>query len=486
MLMQPFNHFSPADLGPQLWYKAETLQDVVADAGAITTWTNQGLAGSTQDATGVNSPTYQENVRNGRPVVRFVSASSQHFTIPDFAYGPGGNPVGLTAFVAMKHSDDTSAHTTFGQVDFTAQRAWVIERENTAANDGQVRLQVSADGNAVNAKVYDGGFRPKAAWHIAVLHFDAGTLRGYHNGVKQNPDTSFTDGTVASLHNSTAVLQIGAAISGGTPINFLDGDIGELLMYDVALSDFNRRQVVEYLSHTYDIERRSGQFFQAHLMPSIVADFNAEQGGDDFSNAGVIVSWPSWHDEGASATPDFVQTVTARKPTFTLNVINGRPVVVADGGDDMNTTGSILDVTNPFTIIGIWALTNEGADRSLVAQQDGTGTGQSIIRYDFSDDDIVCDLGSQLNATTAYVGGPAVFTVAFDGTNISFRLNGAADGSGARTPAAATGNWILFANKGLLEDWIGNAARLVMFDRALETEEIVLVEAVLNDTYAIF
>ena len=476
--------FSPADLSDlQLWFKADAITGK-SDGDALTSWADE--SGNGRNATMVANPTYETNEVNGQPVVR-LNGSNQYGTIADFVY----TLTGLTVFAVVKNDDEGTGHAYMGHYDAGAgQRSWYLARESTA-NDGQVQGVTSADGGSVNAKTYDGGHRPKTDWHIAALRFDADTLEVFINGLLQN-STKSTDGTVASLHNSTAALTIGAVLNSGAVLIPHDGDIAELIVFDAALSAANRALVEEYLSAKYAIGRQGGRLFKPQVLSGLMADYDAEQGGDDFNaDNDLVATWPSWHDEGATALDIAQAGADSLKPTFKVNIQNGRPILRFDGGDWLERTGLSLTAMTVFAVFSVAAgsgfrrVVGERPSASGQQQWSVSLSGTELVQWTNSSD----GSGSNTIATASGLSGAQLITGINDGTNMSMRLNGVLDPEGEEALVLFDGSALLMigAREGTPDQFYdSDLARILIYNRNLTAPEVTDIEAYINDKYAIY
>jgi prepilin-type N-terminal cleavage/methylation domain-containing protein len=132
----------------------------------------------------------------------------------------------LTAMTWVKGLSQANS-AVIGQFDTSGQRSWLINSLN-----GALRVALSSDGGATNAKDYSTttAIAFDGNWHLVGFSFDAGTLSLYVDGVSV-ATTKATDGTCASLFDSSADLTIGCSLSSGTQSNLFTGSIDDTRVY---------------------------------------------------------------------------------------------------------------------------------------------------------------------------------------------------------------------------------------------------------------
>jgi len=129
--------------------------------------------------------------------------------------------------------------TFFCHYDLNGQRAWALSGHGSGAGAGYGRLQTLAsdDGSFdaghqydlyTNAVVIDG------SWHLFGITWDAGSGILYVDGAA--PAQTEATAEISTIHASTADLTIGAQLNSGAAARWIIGTIGEVWLYNRALS----------------------------------------------------------------------------------------------------------------------------------------------------------------------------------------------------------------------------------------------------------
>ncbi len=212
--------FTPSQLAPHAWFKADSL--ALSNNDPVSTWTDS--SGNARDATGVTTtrPLYIANARNGLPVVRFDG------------------------------TDDTMATALFTTVPLPFGFAFACKFNATAAMAvlsfvaaGLVSL--TSQGTATVIDLYNGALFPTAAtttsWHVYVGSFGAGA------------DSSMSvDGGAANVGNAGVLLGATRVELGSqTGLSFGAVDIGEAMMFASPLSAANAAATAFYLKSRWGV-----------------------------------------------------------------------------------------------------------------------------------------------------------------------------------------------------------------------------------------
>lgn len=112
----------------------------------------------------------------------------------------------------------------------TAQRSWLM----IGNSSGQFEVLLSPDGTTTAYKRYTtgGSTWPAGTWKHLGFTFNNNVLELYIDGVKQTV-TKTVDGTVNSLHNSTANIELGRY----TGIDYLQGRLADIRLWTTELSE---------------------------------------------------------------------------------------------------------------------------------------------------------------------------------------------------------------------------------------------------------
>lgn len=226
----------PLTNGLKTWLAAD-LGVTTNTAGAVTSWVDQSANGN--DAAAVDettSPSLIPNVMNGKPVLRF-NGNNQFLEV-------GAGNAGFTA-------GDIS---TFAIVKINNYSTFRTIWSKTSANRPAPVDWYFASGSG-NANVYRGdgpnignvvGSAPQAGAVVVVGFKAAGQAISQYIGYAVTGSGNIT----ANVADAGLPLRIGRRADGATQMN---GDIGEILIYDHAVSDAERLQAVNYLYNKWGI-----------------------------------------------------------------------------------------------------------------------------------------------------------------------------------------------------------------------------------------
>lgn len=229
----------PPQQNLQLWLKADA--GVTANtSGAVTAWADQsGQGNHAAQPTASLAPKLVENVLNGKPVLRF-EGGTKYLDVPN---SPGVSFVGdLSTFFVVKLSDTSGYRAVWSKVLGNKPRPTDYYFQ---PNSNVPRLY---RGNATQWLAADGAAAVPSG-QFAVIGFDvAGTAVGHYFNDQVNGR-----GTIALTNpaeDSGLPLRIG---SRDDKVTQLKGDLAELLVYDAALADTDRAQVIAYLQQKYNL-----------------------------------------------------------------------------------------------------------------------------------------------------------------------------------------------------------------------------------------
>jgi len=191
--------------------------------GAISTWEDSSFyTDSDHDATASGDPTVVLNALNSMPVVRFDG--NDHFVI-NHSYTTG------TAFIVTEY--DFTVFPTGGDSEglYGAATGFGAAEQYFTGNGSSTSWSNEAGGGFEDSKWLDGvqtntGITNPADWHI-------------NSGVDTTP-------------NSFASWKVGGDRGFGSSRAWT-GDIAEVIVYEEALSDYDRRGVEMYLNDKWDL-----------------------------------------------------------------------------------------------------------------------------------------------------------------------------------------------------------------------------------------
>ncbi len=227
--------------GMKLWLRPETL---VQAGGGLSLWLDQsGLGNDGVQTQSSNAPQVVTGAINGQPVVRFNGTSS-YLNLPQFM---GGVPSG-ELFIVMKSS--ASAGQDYGIIGSLGVSDSIFPTSSYyPTSAGQIRE----------------AFGTTTPYAFSANGVDLRQPRLYSVSAANNAWTATLDGSVlfstgvnaTNFANGSQTPLLGAArnsyYGGSGPVSFFAGDVAEIIIYDHALSAWDREIVGAYLNRKYAI-----------------------------------------------------------------------------------------------------------------------------------------------------------------------------------------------------------------------------------------
>lgn len=253
--------------GLRLWFRADEIVGLTAGQG-VALWDDMsGLGNHAAQATGGAQPTYQPNVVNGLPVVRFNGSSHVLVIAGANAAAATNNAGGCSVFAYAQTSNP----------DGTVRQ---ILRFSIGTDGGASRVQL-AQRNSPSVMVV-GGRRLDAEpfvtvdgatslvngqWQTWTGLLDWSASDGYlYAG--QALDASTTSFATAGLTSATDSLSVSIGGNAATGIEYWQGDIAELFVFDNVISPADRADLWAYLSGKY---QANPQDVFAVLRPPVIS-----------------------------------------------------------------------------------------------------------------------------------------------------------------------------------------------------------------------
>lgn len=211
--------FAPTDIaGLKLWLAADRISGL-ADGDPVGTWSDlSGQGNHATQATGSKKPTYKTGVQNGKPVVRGDGVDDL-LDFPSLPFDVASHD--LTILLAFKRG--TGGRSVFGSTAYRYLRP-----------DTTTVITYGSGGTSLTLSTGLPGFCIFASRQTSLA------IRGFINGM----DRTATPGINAG-GGALNKLFCGSTI--GVANTFLDGDIGEVLIYDSSISDSNLALATSYL-----------------------------------------------------------------------------------------------------------------------------------------------------------------------------------------------------------------------------------------------
>lgn len=220
--------FSPTQItGLWTWLAADAITGS-SNGATLNQWNDQ--SGNDRHAVlGAGTPTYQTNVVNGLPVVRFNGTDS-YYTLPSMAALTAG-----TAFVVIKRNLDPP-------IDGNKTGLWTMGTDTQPTawpwTDGIIyeEFGTTARKTTVNPTP------SLASWRLYMVRSAA------------NDWSSYLDGTsLFSTGTNTVGFPSAPRLGAHTATFLFDGDIAEFLLYSTAVSAADRDSIEAYLAAKYGL-----------------------------------------------------------------------------------------------------------------------------------------------------------------------------------------------------------------------------------------
>jgi len=419
-------------------------------AGALTTWSD--ISGSFHDATAGGDPEVVLDELNGLPV---VSLDGNDYFVASHSYTTG------TAFAVAKFDD---VHWGFHEGLYgAATGAGAVEQYWSGSGNGSgTNWANEAGGGFVNSKYLNGNLTHQALTDPAAFNL--------YSGVDTTPTNfaSWAIGTDRSFGGSRA----------------WEGDIAEVIVYDAALSDFDRKGVEVYLDEKWGLglglrsSYGGGSFNDdpASLglltieSRTIVLRLDASR----FRSASTsLATWPDRSGKGHDAT----QVSASRRPNVVTNVQNDLAVVRLDGSDDYMTVAHSYTTGCAFAVA---KYTNTTFDWFDGLYGSGTDTGSSGMYWTGSDGSSNWDNpGGSGFYNSKYLNGTLSNTALTD--PVSFNLYSGVDA----TPNSFT-SWSIGRDRAIGgRTWEGDIAEFIVYEEPLNTYDRKGVEVYLDEKWGL-
>ncbi len=429
-----------------LWLRADDIGQ--ADATSVTSWSD--ASGNANTFTnGTNSPTYNTAVQNGLPVVTFDGNDAM--TGPSTITGIGGRTIFIAGSVASSLSTSTFLELNNG-------------RGGGTGASYRIRGDVSVDVNSGD-RLFSSGLTLSTFSVLTVSNAgssDVDAVSAFLGGTALTQSSA----TSATINTST-----GGTVLGGTSgsAGELDGQVGEVIVYNVELNGAQRTLVENYLAERWGA--------------SVTPDLFDSQGGT-YDNGIVGVGQEDPTNFHLLTESDGILTIDNL-----VGVDNGEYLLT--GHDDGGTTGSWVTSNVPSMGIQrlsqIWYFDETGGINTATLTIDGSAFPASpgsnfttyVLLFDNVDDDFtsgtqvlpLTDLGSNTFQLDGFVVEDGFLSI-----GIAQNLSNA---GGANADFNDTANWLSGFVPGAGETAIvasGNSMRL--------TADVTLSSLTLEDATA--
>lgn len=472
---QQFSGFDPRIIpGCTLWLDAADSSSVTTSGSNVTSWRDKSVSANNATASS-NWPTYPGTKQNTRNVINF-SGSSQRFNLT-----PNKLPTGTSSMTIFSVANQASGPGGRIIVFGTASVGQYID-----IGFGINFPTSSGLGILAGTTTYDATYANNTYYVCSAVIANSTAPQGWRNG------NAFSTSASSGTYNiGTNLAYIGA---NNTLSTFLNGNIGEIIVYNSALSTTDRRQVEGYLAWKWGASLTSHPYSS---YPPFMVPFRAT----DISNC---YCWLDASDK-SSFTIDGSNNVTAivDKANGNSFTVGGTPTWSASG---FNTSYPGFTMTNGRFIKAITTMTKYQHTAFIVTKLNSTPTagwpcvafagavGGSTQFYrviDYTSTPSyrsIAFTASLFSATTTYANANLIFSGTFDGSRaITSRiLRGSENNfsvSGTGTAFSTDGAAIMIGTDGNTpgtNTWPGVIAEVIVYGNSnLSATQIRVIEGYL-------
>ena len=242
--------FDPRNMKTPLAVWCRSDLGAVLNGADISKWLD--MSGNGRDfsqGTAADQPAFRQSGQGQRPEIFW----DDHTMTGADLYAMLADKGEWTIFVALGQGSTDPGTTNGG--NYTNSRNILT----ASAATGYIGIcMVQASDGGFGGGIYNAGYKhtvPSSGGKIAVgdaaifaLYSDSGGIKSRQNGVEG------TTGTAADLVSGATTLQLGnMAANTDTGVDFYDGPLSELIVFDGTLESYEFQQVEQYLSDRYNV-----------------------------------------------------------------------------------------------------------------------------------------------------------------------------------------------------------------------------------------
>jgi hypothetical protein len=372
--------FAPTQIsGCSLWLDGADTSAVIRSGSSVTQWNDK--SGNSRNFAGGTSPTYVTNGLNGLPVLSFANNFLSNAGFSLYA----GASSGAATFVVFNTTN-------------VNQQSQFIEQSNSGGSNNWTEIGFSyASGPSYSSNNYgsigfhrgNGSVTQTAAGTLSAntnyiysgLLANAGTTPTsvglFLNGTQQT-SVDFTTGVETGFFSpgsypttNTSVITVGCRLITGSS-NFYAGTMGEIIMYNSAITSSQRQQVEGYLAWKWGLvgslpsnhPYKTAPLYSATTLPpqfrgigtiplapssAPFSFFNPRSipgcslwldptDSSSFTFSGTTIT--QWRDKSVNALTGTAQN----SPTYTANGLNGYPAITFNGTNQYIDFGNNLNM----------------------------------------------------------------------------------------------------------------------------------------------
>lgn len=501
------SQFVPCD--PVLWLKADA--GVYTDAGitaatngqTVQQWNDQ--SGNNKHATqaiAANRPTLITNALNGKPLLRFSTASGFNQLVVPAIDLSSVNKTDL--FIVYKIS---SGNVFFeNSADLNVNTTGFAMYDNPQAGSG---ASVTLRGDAGYNTIYS--YKDCDRYILSEGSFDkslpADEVNVRVNGVL-NPAPvvqPFNSNNSNNFGNNVSYIGYRGAgsVNGALPIN---GDIAEIILFSRVLTAEERTGIQNYLINKYDLNNPGNTVCGPVLWLKADAGVYTDAGITPATNGQPV---QQWNDQSGNGN-DVTQTNNPNKPVFITQDASAAPALYFDGANGnmfLNNTTSNLVSSGSARTVFVAARRNCSAHGSgvlggtlftfrrggLINTLTYGANSYGAPVYIYSDNNGVGNNNAAVNGSaidSAFSPVVITYKVPAAGGQLQCNINGISQtvnqGSGSVTAETGSTGFTVGDREDQVDlDWTGWIYEVIVYNRTLTGTEIAQVEAYLRNKYAL-
>lgn len=462
--------------GCVLWLDAADSSTFTLSGNTITQWRDKSSNSYLTYSTAGRTPTYASNIRNGLNVVQY--ATGQTSIINNFALGQSmsiflvNTPIDSDGGLFIEHSTDANSFNGFYFQSLTGHNMQITGPSTTT------RLSAASNVGVPGTWTMLEGFNNDNPSGTSNL------MSYYRNGMllastaANTGTTTYTSNLFLNGRNNTNLLSFNLYV-------------GELLIYNRALTPSERFQVERYLANKWNLPLGfplSHPYYNLTTVPttslfapSTLSNLGLWLDGADPTSITGTTTVTAWNDKSGNARH---ATATSNHPSYT----HGTNYIQFSGSNWMSFPGTFLSNTQ-YTLF--YAVKRDVSQAEMFFMSSGTDTTTNAnLHIGYTPNSATLSYRQWTNQFSFSV--PAFTTQATEPNNIfCFQqnatqrlafLNGTQVGSNANTSLVLSNNDALLGVyfRSPTTSWNGRFYEVVMYNRALTVNERQLVEGYLG------
>jgi hypothetical protein len=478
--------FSPQNIpGLVIWLDAADSNAVTQSSGVVSAWRDKSPnpINVTQDTLAAR-PTYESNVQNGLPALRFTTSqmmqSTSNLTLPpEQSWFVSFRPLATPHMIFVEHGPNVN--TTAGSYFYGSNNALIQIRRSG--------VRTIFDAAGVGATIF-----PVGSWYIASV-------------VNSNLTTSPTTDIFWTLNGARRNVTTDSNLLTGNATNLLyinptsrvpaSNYTGEILIYDRALPAGEVRLIERYLAYKWGVTLPTAHPFS--WTPATLRAFNpldisgcslwldaADQPTLTFSTGCNISQWNDKSGNGYNATafnsPTY-STFNGNLNGITLNGVN--TYFYYSNATAMNTTSNL----SAF-VVGQAIFPSMGSAWARLLSfgnpdQAGISNGIAFLRYS-NVNQLTYERNVTPPAPALTFGSTVSFvgSVVFNANGVAHRINGASNSFTSGSTGAF--NYSLYnigRHSGGAFQWAGMICEAITYNASLDSNQVQQVELYLAEKW---